>query len=182
MSAGDDSFFGWLQFGLYLLAAWACWRRSRRVSLPLARAQARGYSEHRVWLFLASVCFALGLNKQLDLQTLAYGWLKAVAGEIHDYGGKGLVRTVVFLGAGVFVLASGAYGLAVVRRASWSLRCATAGLVLLGPFALLRLARFSRVSVESGELLDVLLELLPTLCVLGGALWPPKPVTRTGRS
>jgi len=182
VSPGDDSFFGWLQTVLYLVAAWACWRRSRRVPLPLARAQARGTPEHRVWLFLAIACFALGLNKQLDLHALAFEWFRELAGEIHEYGGKNLLRAVVLLGACGFVLVSGMYGIAAVRRGSWALRSAMAGLVLLGPFALLRLARFSRFSVESDEFFDVVLELLPTLCVLGAALWFPKPVARKGRS
>jgi hypothetical protein len=183
VSLGDDGFFGWLQTGLYFVAAWACWRRSRRVPSPRAPARARGYSEHRVWLFLAGACSALGLNKQLDLQTLAFLWLREMAGEMHDYGGKGLLRAAVLLGACGFVIVTGTYGIGLVRRASWSLRCAMAGLVLLGPFALLRLARFSRFSaVGSDGIVDVALELLPTLFVIGSAFWRPQPVTRRGRS
>jgi len=58
---GDDSVAGWLTTGLYfVLFAMACIRFKRHGD---------DRNEYRLWLFLLILFLALGINKQLDIQT-----------------------------------------------------------------------------------------------------------------
>jgi hypothetical protein len=180
VSGGDDGFFGWLQTVLYLVAAWACFRRSRLLARTLSRTS--GIFEARIWLFVALACFALGVNKQLDVQIWLLEVTKALVRSAHLT--RQLVRVVLLAAAGAAVLLAGALAVILVRRADRGLRCALGGLVLLGPFTVLRMARFSKLPDVLGRegSLDVMLELLPTILVLVGALLEPGRVPRRGRS
>jgi hypothetical protein len=62
---GDPTFFGWLTVALYLVTAYACWRVARQ----LRSANRDDRSETAVWAAVAMMFVALGINKQLDLQT-----------------------------------------------------------------------------------------------------------------
>jgi hypothetical protein len=67
---GDPTVLGWITVGAYLLAALGCglaaWRE------PMSDGTRRPRSRpSRFWLGLAGLMFALGINKQLDLQSLA---------------------------------------------------------------------------------------------------------------
>ena len=78
---GDPTIGGWITVVLYALAAWACHRISR---LERRRLVALSANERLIWRLLASGMIALGINKQLDLQSaltelgrilaLEYGW------------------------------------------------------------------------------------------------------------
>ena len=171
MRAGDPGFFGWLQTLLYFVAAWACFRRFRSLAVPAygSSGAPRFWSEARLWLFIAFICLLLGVNKQLDLQTWVIEEFKQLATNLGLVGQKQRLRQAVLLTACAFVFVTGSWALSLVRRASWGLRCAMLGVVLLGPFAALRLARFSGVMGRGGRAFDVAFELLPTLLVLAGA-------------
>jgi hypothetical protein len=63
---GDPSLGGWVTVALYVLAAWACHRvlqseRRRRLNLSS--------NERIIWRLLMVAMIALGINKQLDLQS-----------------------------------------------------------------------------------------------------------------
>ena len=60
---GDPTFMGWLTVAAYFCAAWLCLRVFKReAAAPAGRAS--------LWLLLAVAMAALGVNKQLDLQSL----------------------------------------------------------------------------------------------------------------
>jgi hypothetical protein len=54
---------GWLTVVLYAFGAWQCYRLATKHSGLLGRREAK------LWWLLALVLLALGINKQLDLQT-----------------------------------------------------------------------------------------------------------------
>ena len=63
---GDPTVAGWLTVALYAFAAWACLtvlRRERMAKLPLVA------NEGLVWRLMMVFMIALGINKQLDLQS-----------------------------------------------------------------------------------------------------------------
>ena len=62
---GDPTFGGWLTVALYFLAAISCWITLRK----LAVERGSSANEQRVWVSLSALMLALGVNKQLDLQT-----------------------------------------------------------------------------------------------------------------
>jgi len=65
---GDPDFIGWFTFVSYLVAAFLCAWAARRASGAASRAADR---RNRVfWYGLAVLMLLLGINKQLDLQTL----------------------------------------------------------------------------------------------------------------
>src|SRR5947208_14886073 len=62
---GDPTLAGWLTVALYLVAAVLCWRLARQAGLKNA-VRSR---ERRTWRAISVLFLALGINKQLDLQT-----------------------------------------------------------------------------------------------------------------
>jgi|GEM_PF-1952152 len=171
---GDDSVWGWLQTILYLLASAACYRRGAVGVVHPARAAKQAYgpsrSERAAWRFLALCCLVLGVNKQLDAQV----WLLAEFKQwVHRSGlSIELVQVATVLAAAVALLAAGTVLFRLVRRASPGLRYSVIGLLSLVPFTVLRIARFGGLPSlrQVGGALDVVLELLPTVFVLGGTL------------
>ena len=89
---GDPSVMGWVTVALYLVAAWLCFLCSRR-SRVLARRASGARWEPRLWGLFALFLLALGVNKQLDLQSAfepdRRRWSRAfleLAGSAPDFG------------------------------------------------------------------------------------------------
>jgi hypothetical protein len=61
---GDPTIGGWLTVVLYILAAGSCWISARELVL-----EDIGSNERRAWLAISALFLALGINKQLDLQS-----------------------------------------------------------------------------------------------------------------
>lgn len=59
---GDPTIGGWITVVLYLLAAGSCWLSARELVLADS-------NERRAWWAISALFLALGINKQLDLQT-----------------------------------------------------------------------------------------------------------------
>ena len=64
---GDPTLMGWLTVVLYFLAAISCWIMARKLCLEVEDAD--NARELRAWRSIAIAFLALGVNKQLDLQT-----------------------------------------------------------------------------------------------------------------
>ncbi len=64
---GDPTFMGWLTVILYFLAALSCWITARKLRLEADGAD--DAKELRAWRSIAVTFLALGVNKQLNLQT-----------------------------------------------------------------------------------------------------------------
>ena len=62
---GDPTIGGWVTVALYLLASFSCWTSARKIRLKDARC----LQERRAWRCISALFLALGINKQLDLQT-----------------------------------------------------------------------------------------------------------------
>jgi hypothetical protein len=67
LGIGDPTLIGWATVVAYFAAVWGCARAAWRE--PLADGSPR-VKPSRFWLALAALMLALGINKQLDLQTL----------------------------------------------------------------------------------------------------------------
>jgi hypothetical protein len=155
---GDPTALGWLTLLAYLvcvLACWRAWRASRsgaarlRVSHPAEAdnlARLAGW-----WLGVAVVMLLLGLNKELDLQTLLGLWGKQAAREQGWYAQRRVVQGVfvaALVVAAVIALGLAAYALrGVLRRIALGL----VGLGLVFVYALLRAALFHTVRDPSGQ-------------------------------
>lgn len=152
---GDPTFVGWLTVVAYVAAAGFAFRAflasrgaARHAGLPADAADARALA--RLWLLVTAVMLLLGLNKQLDVQTLftqvardmalAQGWYE----ERRKYQ---LAFIVAILAAGA--VGTGALAFAL-RRVLGRVVGAVVGLGLIASFVVVRAASFHHVDILLG--------------------------------
>lgn len=151
---GDPTLLGWLTLAAYLLAGLTCWRAHRscrfgaRMLLNASPAEAR-HQERLAhwWVGLGALMILLGLNKQLDLQTLLTEVGKDMALAQGWYAGRKQVKLAFVLLLG---LALGALGLVIayaMRRLWRRVMPSLLGVVLILGFAEVRAAVFYALSV-----------------------------------
>lgn len=164
---GDPTAFGWATVAAYALAALACAFAARRD---------RGARPARFWGVLACGLVLLGINKQLDLQSLitTMGRRAIQTGGLYAYRRAYQLLYVAAVGvAGVLALGTLAW---LSRGASWPRRLALAGAVFLAAFVVARAASFHHVDQLlkiqiAGARVNALLELGGIACVGLAALW-----------
>jgi hypothetical protein len=167
---GDPTLLGWLTVFAYFGAAYLC-RRAARRALTLGTSAAR---LHLLWLGLTWAMVALGVNKQLDLQSLFTEIGKAAALEQGWYAGRHRVQRV-FIGSIVAASALGGAALAWwMRRELRTVWLAALGTVFIVAFVLVRASSFHHVDVflsnGPGDFrMNWLLELSGIACVAIGA-------------
>ena len=162
---GDPSVMGWVTVVAYFATAWLCLRAlmaeksgPRRPYLASIAALWRVTKKHRLglppvarhallWLVLAATMTFLGINKQLDLQTLVteLGRLSA-----HRHGWYEERRTVQT----IFIAVIGGLGLVAVALLAWLIRdsmrrftVALFGVIWIGVFVLIRASSFHQVDI-----------------------------------
>jgi hypothetical protein len=165
---GDPSVMGWVTVAAYATAAGLC-------AYCASREVRAGGGKPAFWLTLALVMLALGINKQLDLQS----WLTETGRDLAIaqgwYPGRRLVQQWFIAGLAF----CGALTLGWMYRAFGDLggaaRLAMLGLVLLAVFVVVRAASFHHVDVMLGVKLigmkiNWILELGGIAIVVAGAL------------
>jgi hypothetical protein len=171
---GDPTFMGWVTVIAYFVTAWLCLRAFRvekrgppRPLFATIAALLRVMKKHwprppaparraALWLVLACIMFALGVNKQLDLQTL----FTEVGRSFARSGGWYEERRVV---QGLFVAVIGCVGLLGLAILWWltrgqlsDFRLTLAGLAFIVSFVVIRAASFHKFDQVIGfELLGV---------------------------
>lgn len=136
-SIGDPSPVGWITVAVYAVAALLAARNvaaARRTAVPTS-----------VWITLTIVMVALGINKQLDLQT----WLGEIGRDVARAQGWYEQRRIV-QGAFLVALTLGAVGLVAGARRYWAAslleyRWVFAGITLLLMFIVVRAASFHHI-------------------------------------
>jgi hypothetical protein len=164
----DAGTIPWLALAGYLVAAGLCLWRWRGV--PPGR-------ERWFWLLAGLAMLALGLNKELDLQTQ----LTALGRQMARDGGWYAERRAV---QRAFIMAGGGLTLLLLAGLAWMVRglgtavlVTLAGLGLLGLFVVLRAASFHHVDTMLrvplfGLRRHAVLELAGIAVVILGALLP----------
>lgn len=165
---GDPTAIGWITVAAYVLAAWLAWRNvaaARRTAVPAG-----------FWIALAALMVALGINKQLDLQTwfaqtgrdlsLAQGW----------YEQRRVVQAVF-----IALLVAAAVAAVLGARRYWAVlwheyRAAFAGVGLLLTFIVIRAASFHHIDMVlrtdlGATTLHRALEIVGVLAVAAGSAW-----------
>lgn len=161
LAGGDPTWLGWLAVVAYVVAACLC-ARAARVPRDTEHAEPGQRRLAYFWLLLAVLLLALGVNKQLDLQTLFGRTMRDLAHAQGWYEDRRRFQRVFVAVAGVVSLASlSALGLGLwpMRR---RVRLALFGLATLLGFVLLRAALFLHVGpawVTRSEPLHAWLEL-----------------------
>ena len=163
---GDPNATGWITAGAYACVTLLCYLCQRKSPAGPAR---------QFWMGMALTMAALGLNKQLDLQTwmtqlgrdlaLAYGW----------YAQRRLVQAF-FIGSLLLAgLVARSWLLQRLKGLDVFARRATSGLVVLGVFVLVRATSFHHVDALLGfgienVRLNVVLE-LGGIAIIAWAAW-----------
>ena len=144
----DPDALGWVAVIGYFVAAWLCFRAASWPSRPFRLS---GDGRLRAfWGVLTGLLVLLGINKQLDLQTLMTEVGREIAKAEGWYGARRTVQAVFV--AGLCILSV----LALVIAGVLTLRCllniwlALAGLVVLVCFVLIRAASFHHVDQMLG--------------------------------
>ncbi|PZN92614.1 MAG: hypothetical protein DCF31_15555 [Alphaproteobacteria bacterium] len=164
----DAGTLPWLAVAGYLVGAALClWRRGG----------ADAGRERLFWLVAALLLLGLGLNKQLDLQTMLTDWGRRAAREGGWYAQRRALQLAFVAAAAVAVLLVGAGLAGLVRGLRLRVRVVLAGLALLGAFVLVRVASFHHIDVAMrtpvlGLKLYTVLELAGIAIVIAGAAWP----------
>jgi uncharacterized membrane protein len=137
---GDPTVIGWATVVAYLIAAAGCLRAAWREPRPDGSRWPSGF-----WLALAAMMLALGVNKQLDLQSLVTVVGRRVLRAQGLYGRRRTYQVAFILA----VAATCAGLLAVLLRACrYSVRgrrLATAGMVFVLGFVIIRASSFHHV-------------------------------------
>jgi hypothetical protein len=122
-------------------AAWACTMIHIVAGLCSCRQALRSEArspERTLWASIGILLLSIGLNKQLDLQILVVGELRALFGQSPFWGIRRLVAAVVLTVCGVAVIGRlGALGWTVRGRA-WTLDAAAGAAAALAALVLAR--------------------------------------------
>ncbi len=173
----DAGTLPWLTVAAYLFAAVLCLRRVGTA------ANAR---ERVFWVIAGLAMLALGLNKELDLQTALTAWGRQMARDGGWYGQRRAFQRGFVLVALVTMLAAAVW-LAWLVRGLWRpVLVVGAGLCLLGLFVLVRAASFHHIDVAMrfpvlGLKLHTVLEFAGIASVVAGAAWPVRRRARRRR-
>jgi len=170
---GDPTLLGWLTVAAYLLAAALCVICAWRVDLIFRDSYT---NQHRlIWGGLALLMLGLGINKQLDLQTLFSSFIRTTAarGGWYEYGQRLQVVFVIGLVAVSLGMVIGiGYWMRHVWRRYWLLLLGTLALaryiiVRVASFYEVPLPRLSRLT--GGFQINWLLEIIGALLVAAAA-------------
>jgi hypothetical protein len=128
---GDPTFAGWFTVGLYFLAVISTWMTANMVSVD------RG-----LWRAISVAFIALGVNKQLDLQSALTEFGRVLATSQGWYEQRQVVQFWFILAAGSICLLLGLILLVMARRAPLPTWVALVGVTLVLAFVAIRAASF----------------------------------------
>lgn len=169
---GDPTVVGWATVVLYLVTSWRCFV----LADSLRRRQASSRREERGWMVLAILFLALGINKQLDLQTALTELGRTILSHANWMDYKVKIQ-VGFIGVVVTVCILTALILAIMLRgehpASW---LATFGTILIVGFVAIRASSFHHIDRFIGSRFLMLrwnwiLEIGGISLVLAACMW-----------
>jgi len=167
---GDPTVVGWVTVGLYFVAALVSLR------VGWGRGQRLARSERFFYRGLTVALFALGVNKQLDLQTALTELGRIMASEEGWYEQRRRVQRVFILLVGLVAFAGAGTGLFFLRRAPRATHVTLLGVIGLVAFVLIRASSFHHVDlfIRSswwGIKGNWLIEVGSILVVIAGSVW-----------
>ncbi len=142
---GDPTPMGWLTVVAYFAAAHACHRAHRRSRAASSRGATSESRVARLWVGLAALLFALGVNKQLDLQSLLTAIGRELAYADGWYEERRKVQRIFVLGVAATVAGAGIGLFALARGQLTRLSPALGGALFLLAFVLVRASSFHHV-------------------------------------
>jgi hypothetical protein len=171
---GDPTFVGWLTVIAYFVTAWFCLSAARRISGAMA-ALREARRERSFWMTLSALFLLLGINKQLDLQSLLTEIGRMLAYDEGWYESRRQVQYAFIVLVALFGMVAAVAAIYAVRRATLGARIAAAGTALVTAFVVIRASSFHHVDrfIDSrwlGLRANWLVELGGIAIVLGGSI------------
>lgn len=168
---GDPTITGWYTVAAYFAAAALSWRAARLARISRLQAQ-------RIvlfWLFVAMSTLCLGINKQLDIQSLLTDIARLVSKEYGWYAHRRGVQTSAI---GMIAALGSAFLICLLfyfRNAAIQVRAASVGLCFVICFVVARAVSFHRVDLLIstdfyGIPWNAILELPGIMLIIGAAL------------
>jgi hypothetical protein len=172
---GDPTIGGWITVILYLLAAISCWK----TAFELATVNTGVSQERRAWRAISALFLALGINKQLDLQTALTEAGRMLAHSEGWYNQRHVVQLAFIVLVAIICVVAALMLLIWARNApapTWLVLIGTA--FVLG-FVLMRAASFHHMDRFIGERIlgfrwNWILEMGGISLVLVGSEWRRK--------
>jgi hypothetical protein len=145
LGIGDPTVLGWVTVAGYLVAAWLCHRASLVPSSDAAHARSTAWRERLLWRILVGILLALGINKQLDLQSAMTELLRIVARGQGWYEFRREYQAAFIETLAIVTLVGWGGLVALSWKMSRSVKIAAMGLCSLGAFVLMSAASFHHV-------------------------------------
>ena len=167
---GDPTLVGWATVVLYFLGAWQCYRVATIFTIKL-----RPY-EGVIWWTLVYGLLALGINKQLDLQSALTEIGRILATQQGWYEKRYKVQVIFIYGVAAFATLATIALAFVARKAPVATLFTLAGCVFLLTFIFIRAASFHHFdlyinSVFLGLRMNWILEIGGIFIIIIGARW-----------
>lgn len=167
---GDPTIMGWLTVVLYLFGAWQCFRVAA-LHTNLFRT-----NERIIWWILVCGLLALGLNKQLDLQSAFTEIGRIIATQQGWYEKRYKVQVLFIYGVAIFGTLAAFALVYVARKVPLATLIALVGSVCLLTFIFIRAASFHHFdlyinSVAFGLRMNWILEMGGIVIIILGARW-----------
>lgn len=172
---GDPTPIGWFTVFVYVVATITAARaasHSRTIGSEGDASEERAPAFAAFWILVAVATLALGINKQLDLQTWLTETMRDLARAQGWYEGRRRVQLVFVVAIGLAGLATTAGLGFALRRGLGRIRLALVGLGILATFIVVRAASFHHfdVLIVDGPLpLNPILELSGLAAIALGA-------------
>jgi hypothetical protein len=131
---GDPTIGGWITVVLYVLATASCWMTARRLG--------NDSREMRIWWAITILFLALGINKQLDLQTALTEVGRVLADAQGWYVRRRPVQFAFIVAVAALCIAAMVTLLIWARESSRPTWLALIGVMLVLGFVLIRAASF----------------------------------------
>jgi hypothetical protein len=143
---GDPTIGGWVTVVLYLLAAGSCWISAQKLGLEDV-----GSNERRAWWAISVLFLALGINKQLDLQTALTEAGRVLAHYQGWFEQRQFVQLAFIALVAIICLIAAITLLLWTRSAPIPTRLALIGTTIVLGFVLIRAASFHHVDRFIGQ-------------------------------
>ena len=183
LSIGDSSIIGWTITIAYLAASWLCLRAAMRASAMRDRGSGDvgpGEGILRLWLFAAVMLFALGINKELDLQKLLLEVARIYAQEGGWYRERRPLQYTALAAVVIACIAGSAWVVWTLRRHLGTVVPVTFGLLVLGTYVAVRMSSHHDLDqlMRAGPLpLRDSMELIGLIPVAWSAWRFPRPIS-----
>ena len=142
---GDPTIIGWLTVILYLTTSFLCWRVTRR----LGGGGGSSDREINIWRSLFALFLALGINKQLDLQSALTEAGRVLAHIQGWYDRRRIVQIGFVVLVAILCLAGTIVLISWMRQAKGATWLALLGTILVLGFVIIRERRSTSSTASS---------------------------------